>query len=103
MKHVVAGEHEDGVVGEVNDEIAEENIAAQARTGSGDSDLDADGRDDEALMVGETYAEHEQRPIGIAHLVRRVHPAEQTDQHNHEGQYTEEVNLDDHRLAPVRP
>src|SRR5581483_8451229 len=68
----------------VDDEIAEEDVAAGAGTAHGDQDFQADGGDHEALVRGDREPVHEQRPIEEAVLVRGINPAQRQDEHREE-------------------
>ena len=58
------------IVDQVNDEVAQEGVAAQPRIAGGDGHLDAHRGDNEALVQGDANPEEERGPVGVAQLVR---------------------------------
>ena len=104
VEHVVAGKDQQQAVGEVDDEVAQEGVAAQPRIAGGDGDLDAQGGHNEALVQGDAQPEEERRPVGVAQLVRGVDPAHQADQHRQiPGHAGDGDAVDDARLLPHEP
>ena len=48
--HVVAGQRQDQVVQQIDNEVAQKGVAAQLRIAGGEGDFDAQRGDDQALM-----------------------------------------------------
>src|SRR5258708_2308564 len=84
-KNLMADIQGDQIIKQVDDKIAKKHIATKARISGSDGNLNPYGRNNEALVIGEADAKHEERPISVAHLVRGVDPTEEKNQNQHEG------------------
>src|SRR5260370_268533 len=77
---MLSGYNREQVINEVEHEIEEEDVAAEALIGSGYGNLNADPGDDQALMRGKANAKDKQRPVQVAVLMWRIEPAEHAEQ-----------------------
>ena len=85
---------------EVDEGVPKEEVPAQLGLPRQNGHLQAHGHDEERLVVVKGDAKPEEGEVEIASLVRCVNPAQEADQHAHEGKHAQCVNLHDNGLAP---